>query len=75
MRDVVIPIVSLFKDVRDQGIDVLLSTPTVESTVFEDNRGAMELVNAPKMRQQYHHFREHVKRGTVGIKAGLEREI
>ena len=44
------------------------------STVFEDNKGCVELANAPKMRPRtkhisikYHHFRSHVARGDIKI--------
>ena len=42
--------------------------------VYEDNRGALELANVPKLRPRtkhialkYHHFREHVRNGKVRI--------
>ena len=48
--------------------------PTIKCTLFEDNNGAIELATAPKMRPRtkhialkYHHFREHVRNGTVKI--------
>jgi hypothetical protein len=44
------------------------------STVFEDNKGCVELANAPKMRPRtkhialkYHHFRSHVASGDIKI--------
>ena len=44
------------------------------STVFEDNKGCIELVNCPKLRPRskhihikYHHFREHVTNGTIKV--------
>ena len=50
--------------------------PIVHCTVFEDNNGALELANTPRYRPRtkhiaikYHHFREHVKKGLVEIKA------
>jgi hypothetical protein len=43
-------------------------------TIFEDNKGCVELVQAPKMRPRtkhisikYHHFRSHVARGDITI--------
>ena len=43
--------------------------------MFEDNKGAIELANEPKYRPRtkhiglkWHHFREHVKNGTVKVK-------
>jgi hypothetical protein len=43
-------------------------------TSVEDNAGAIEIVNVPKMRPRtkhlnikYHHFREEVRKGTISI--------
>jgi hypothetical protein len=43
---------------------------TTYSTVFEDNKGCVDLIAAPTMRPRsrhiaikYHHFREHVRKG------------
>ena len=47
---------------------------TTHSTVFEDNKGCIELANAPKMRPRtkhisikYYHFRSHVANGDIKI--------
>jgi len=47
---------------------------TTYSKFFEDNKGCVELANAPKMRPhtkhialKYHHFRSHVARGDIKI--------
>jgi hypothetical protein len=47
---------------------------TTYSTIFEDNKGCVELANAPKMRPrtkhialQYHHFHSHVASGDIKI--------
>ena len=44
------------------------------STVFEDNKGCVELANAPKLRPctthisiKYHHFPSHVAQGDIKI--------
>ena len=44
------------------------------TTTFEDNKGAIELAKEPKYRPRtkhisikWHHFREHIKRGTSKI--------
>ena len=49
--------------------------------VYEDNRGALELANLPKLRPRtkhialkYHHFREHVRTGKIRINAIDTRE-
>ena len=48
--------------------------PSVNSKVFEDNNGAIELAKAPKIRPRtkhialkYHHFREHIRKGLIKI--------
>ena len=44
------------------------------STIFEDNKGCVVLVNAPRMQPRtkhisikYHHFRSHIKDGSIKI--------
>jgi hypothetical protein len=46
----------------------------IHCKVFEDNAGAIEIANVPKMRPRtkhlnikYHHLREEVKKGTISI--------
>jgi hypothetical protein len=48
--------------------------PRVTCKVFEDNAGAIEIANVPKMRPRtkhlnikYHHFREEVKQGSKSV--------
>ena len=52
-----------------------ITTPIAQSTVFEDNNGAIELAKEPKYRPRtkhiaikYHHFRDNVQSGKVEIK-------
>jgi len=73
MREV-LPIIWLMEEARHQGIPVLNATPKIHCKVFEDNAGAIEIANVPKMRPgtkhlniKYHHFREEVKKGTISI--------
>jgi hypothetical protein len=73
MREV-LPFIWLMKEAREQGIPVLNATPRIHCKVFEDNAGAIEIANVPKMRPRtkhlnikYHHFREEVKKGTISI--------
>jgi hypothetical protein len=47
---------------------------TTHSTVFENNKGCIDLIAAPTMKPQschiaikYHHFREYVRRGEIKI--------
>jgi hypothetical protein len=72
MREV-IPIMWLLQEAADHGIEFINSKPKVHCTIFEDNDGAIEIANVPKMRLtkhlnlKYHHFREEVKKGTISI--------
>ena len=45
-----IPIMQLMKEVITQGIDMKFVPPCVHCTAFEDNGGAIELVQLPKIR-------------------------
>ncbi len=73
MREV-LPIIWLMEEARKQDIPVLNATSKIYCKVFEDNAGAIEIANVPKMRPRtkhlnikYHHFREEVKKGTISI--------
>jgi hypothetical protein len=55
----------------DLPMDVI---PKVHCKLFEDNSGAVELANVPKMRPRtkhinakYHHFRHHVSDGLIKV--------
>jgi hypothetical protein len=59
----------LLEEAGQQGIRMLNARPKVHCKVFEDNAGAIEIANVPKMRPRtkhlnikYHHFREVKKR-------------
>jgi len=73
MREV-IPIMWLLDEAQEMGVPVMNQQPRVMCKVFEDNAGAIEIANVPKMRPRtkhlnikYHHFREEVKRGTISV--------
>jgi len=73
MREV-LPIMWLLEEAKHHGVPVLNARPKVHCKVFEDNAGAIEIANVPKMRPRtkhlnikYHHFREEVKKGNVSI--------
>jgi hypothetical protein len=70
----VIPIMNLLTEAKKANIDVHHTKPIIRCTVFEDNAGALELANVPKMRartkhinSKYHHFRSFVSRQIVSI--------
>ena len=56
--------------------DHVVSTPTIQCTLFKDNTGALELANTPKMRPctrhiniKYYHFRQYVRNKFLMIKS------
>ena len=72
----VIPLMGLLKEAWEQGLHVSDLPPRIHCTVFEDNSGALELAQLPKIRprtkhinQAYHHFREHVEQKEIIIEA------
>ena len=72
IRDL-IPIRTIIKELATI-LNMDISDSLIRSTVFEDNKGAIELAKEPKYRPRtkhiglkWHHFREHVKKGTVKI--------
>ena len=73
LRDV-IPLMSLLAELKSV-FPGTKDMPTIHCTVFEDNKGCIDLVNIPKMRPRtkhiglkYHHFRKHVSDKTISIK-------
>jgi hypothetical protein len=76
LRDV-IPLINLTREYKERYDDQnIIFVPTVRCTLFEDNTGALELANTPKMRPRtkhinvkYHHFRDYVRRKIITIQA------
>ena len=73
LRDV-IPMRTLLTELANV-TGLKIGAATVHSTIFEDNKGCVELANTPKMRPrtrhiaiEYHHFREHVRKGEIKVK-------
>jgi hypothetical protein len=71
-RDLV-PMRDLLQELA-QATKLIVGSTFAHSTVFEDNKGCVELANAPKMRPRtrhialkYHHFRSHVEKGHIKI--------
>jgi hypothetical protein len=67
---------NLLKEMKEHGVELPTTKPTVYCKLFEDNAGAIHIAKSPKMRprtrhinQKYHHFREWVKSGLIGILA------
>ena len=73
LRDV-IPLINLLREMQSV-LSFTTDTPTVHCTIFEDNKGCIDLVNSPKMRPRtkhiglkYHHFRSFVRDKTITIR-------
>ena len=65
---------NIVRELRDKKIIDIDDKANVHCRCFEDNTGALELANVPKLRPRtkhintvYHHFREHVRQGLVKI--------
>jgi hypothetical protein len=69
-----IPLMRLVKELKEK-LDIPMDTiPKVQCKLFEDNSGAVELANVPKMRPRtkhinakYHHFRQYVAKKTIQV--------
>jgi len=73
MRDI-IPMRALLSELTTL-TRLTLGSTTTYSTIFEDNKGCVELANTPKMRPRtkhialkYHHFRSHVASGDIKVR-------
>ena len=69
-----IPLVQIVQELKDRNILNLNDKIKVHCRCYEDNAGALELSNVPKLRPRtkhinivYHHFREHVRSGLVKV--------
>ena len=72
----VIPVMDLLEEMKAQGIVQESYIPKIYCKAFEDNSGALEMAQTPKMRPRtkhinvaYHHFRSHVASGKITIHA------
>ena len=70
----VIPLLEFIKELKNKRFGTYSTTAYVKCKLFEDNSGALELAKVPKVRPrtkhinlQYHHFRSHVRDGTVDV--------
>ena len=52
----VLPIIWLLEEEQHHGVPVLNAKPKVHYKVFEDNAGAIEIANVPKMRPRTKHL-------------------
>ena len=72
LRDV-LPLMGLLRELQ-QAIPFDPKTPVIHCTIHEDNQGCIDLVETPRMQPRtkhialkYHHFRKHVKDGTISV--------
>ena len=78
-----IPLMRLVEEIQEQMEIPMDIIPTVRCKLFEDNSGAVELANVPKMRPRtkhintkYHHFRAYVAQGLIKVlKIGTEDQL
>jgi hypothetical protein len=79
---IAIVLMNLLKEMKEHGVELPTTKPTVYCKLFEDNAGAIHIAKSPKMRprtrhinQKYHHFREWIKSGLIDILAiGTEEQ-
>jgi hypothetical protein len=70
----VIPLMRLVDEIKSYTNLGMVTIPVVKCIAFEDNTGAVELANVPKMRPRtkhinckYHHFRQYVFDGLIKV--------
>jgi hypothetical protein len=73
-REVIPLIVNLVKEATNRKIIPTANPPTIKCKMFEDNQGAVEMANVPKMQPstkhlniKYHFFRQFVEDGTLQV--------
>jgi hypothetical protein len=70
----IIPLLSLAQEAATLGVITKVETPIIRCKIFEDNEGAVEMANMPKMRPRtkhlnikYHFFRQFVEKGILQV--------
>jgi hypothetical protein len=73
LRDL-LPIMFLVQEISEKGFQVICTKPYIYCKVFEDNSGALELAQLPKLypctkhiNVCYHLFRKHVRNRLIKI--------
>jgi hypothetical protein len=81
MREI-LPMLTLIKEAARRKIIPKTSKPMIHCKLFEDNKGAIEMANVPKMHPRtkhlnikYHFFRQYVQKGILQVvhKAGVDQ--
>jgi hypothetical protein len=70
----VIPLMTLVREMKEQGFDMQATRPKIHCRAFEDNSGAIEIATVHKTRPRtkhinvaYHHFRSYVNSGDITV--------
>jgi hypothetical protein len=70
----ILPMLTLIKEAARRKIISKTSKPMIHCKLFEDNKGAIEMANVPKMRPRtkhlnikYHFFRQYVQKGILQV--------
>jgi hypothetical protein len=68
----ILPLISLAKEAAKMKVIKRIEAPKIRCKIFEDNMGAVEMANVPKMRPRtkhlnikYHFFRQFVTKGIL----------
>jgi len=71
----ILPILSLAKEAANIGVIPKTQAPVLRCKIFEDNNGAVEMANVPRMRPRtkhlnikYHFFRQFVQQGILSVR-------
>ena len=70
-----IPLIYILNKMKEYGLDINVSTPTITHSVFKDNSGALKIATTNKFRLRtkhinikLHHFRNYIFRSNIIIK-------
>jgi histone deacetylase 1/2 len=70
----ILPLLSLAKEAKKHKLINKVESPVIRCKIFEDNKGAVEIANVPKMRPRtkhlnikYHFFRQFIQQGILRV--------
>ncbi len=70
----ILPMITLTKEAAKRKIITKTKAPLIHCKLFEDNKGAIEMANVPKIRPQtkhlnikYHFLRQYVQQGILQV--------
>jgi DNA-directed RNA polymerase subunit N (RpoN/RPB10) len=78
-----INLTDIAREAQDHGVSIGGTSPNFHTRLFEDNKGAIELICAKKLcmrtkhiNNKYYHFRQHVEQGDIeAVKVELEDQL